>query len=84
MVIVCSSTEIEAVISRAEGEVLMVIGWSSNACEGPQETMEESSCEMMSGETYFSVQVSRARLSWREAESRHHSFVGEGRCRRHR
>ena len=78
MLIVCSSMGMEAVISRAEGETLIVIGWSSVAWDGPQVLMVESSEEIMSGEMYFCVQVSAAILSWRGALSRHHSLEREG------
>lgn len=79
MAIVCSSIGMEAVISRVEREVLMVIGWSSVAWDGAQAAIVDSSRATMSGETYFSVQGSSAMLSWREALSRHHSFARVGR-----
>lgn len=84
MDIVCSSMGIEAVISRVEREVLIVIGWSSVACEGAQVAMVESSRAMMRGEMCFSVQGSTAMFSWREAVSRHHSLERVGRYRRER
>ena len=84
MVMVCSSTGMEAMISRAGWDTLIVMGWSAVAWEGAQLVMVESSEEMMSGEMYFSVQVETARLSWREVLSRHQVLVMEGRWRRQR
>ena len=84
MVMVCSSIGIEAVISRAEGETLIVIGWSAVDCEGAHSLMTESSWAMTRGETYFSVQDSTAILSWRDVLSRHQSLVIGGSLRRQR
>ena len=84
MDIVCSSMGMEAVISRAEGESFIVIGWSSVLWEGAQAEMVESSEVMMRGEMYFCVQVSVDMLREREAVSRHHSFEMVGRWRRDR
>lgn len=84
MVMVCSSMGMEAVISRAAVETLMVIGWSAVAWEGPQSLIVVSSEAIMSGQMCFSVQDSTAMFSWREAVSRHQVLVMEGRCRRKR
>lgn len=59
MVMVFSSMGIEAVISRAEGETLTVIGWSAVDCEGAHSLMTESSWAMTRGRCIFVSRIRR-------------------------
>jgi hypothetical protein len=86
MLIVCSSTRYDAVISRARGATLTVKGESESdsACSSDHVVTDCSAADMTGGEMCFSVHGSSVTTVARDLQSMNHDFVRDGTCRRQR